>query len=1747
MTSTAEPIDSAVAEGGAYELLRERLSAQGTALLERAATLNEQRQAEFGRSELKLLARTRARTENNCVARDIVRVGDQLLFGYNVFIGLKQETRISDVFSLFRLQQGDGGVELVEQPLAGTFLADPRFEADFRELYAYYRHASLVQLEITTERLLAAFRIGEKLTDVRVFRWSVNAAGQATYQDNRGERDLINPPAHDFEWTTTTREQHINGRHPHVNILDTVFVETINGDLTVKIENNTESGLGIYSEPVEDKSQSLNDADIAWAQLGSLILLRIRPYRETVTRYLVYNARTQSVTRIDAIGQACVQLPEDHGIVFPGGCYLQNGEMRLFGAESDGMQFKRMVRAPNGEDVLYIFYAPEVGRYGLFAYNLISKTLQNPLYSHGYAAFENGELLLFITENSEPTRLHPMQLWSTPFCTDEHQARSEVRQTPLGTIGNTELVRGVSELMGLAQAVRDQRPVRRHYEDLLRAGDRLLNGYFWLDDATVGALGEQVRQINALARQTLDEFDKVEAIRQQARRAVEAAELAQRTLLTDIASQRWSTPQQFVDALGKIREQRGRLLTLREQRYSDTARIDALDTRLAQEQEQLSDQTVRFLADDAAFVPWQRTLDELALKLGQVPGVAALQPLLDELDRTGAGLDLLTELLGTLNVGDAVLRTRILDAIAALYGRVNQLRAEARIKRNELAAREGAAEFGAQFKLFGQAVANALEWADTPEKCDEALTRLLTQLEELEGRFGDQDAFLADILAKRESVHEAMAARRQALLEARHRRAQALAQAAERIIAGIGRRTAQFNTVDELNSYFAGDALLAKLGGLCDELRALGDSVRADDISAQLKAARDSSLRVMRDRGELFDGANTLRLGHHAFSVTTQALDLTLLTREDGLYFHLTGTDYQQPLPPGPLDACREWWQQALVSETALVYRAEYLAYSVLLAGERGSDGLTIDLLRQECGEEGTLLARVQQLAASRYAEGYQKGVHDHDAALILQQLLPMWQDAGLLRFGPAGRALALLWWQEQWETSRPQWQARARSAGLLAQQLGQQASRDQLAREMATALEQFATEQALDLTPADARSGAGWLVHELARPQPAFTGSAPALDLAAALHKYLDRHNLHSEWQSNLAALPLAARWSLVLDGLHGLVARENKPEWQPFVTEAAAWALVQLPPSRLNARLQTRVEGLLGEHPRIQQRTLELNLNDFLQRLEHHVQTVVPGFSRYQQLRGDVLSTEKARLRLDQYQAKPLTSFVRNQLINDVYLPLIGNNLAKQIGTAGPGSRSDRMGMLLLISPPGYGKTTLMEYVADRLGLVFVRINGPSLGHDIRSLDPSQADSSAARQELEKLNLGLMMGNNVMLYLDDIQHCHPEFLQKFISLADGTRRIDAVWQGQPRTLDLRGKRFAIIMAGNPYTESGDVFRIPDMLANRADIYNLGDVLNGREQVFAQSYLENCLTSNPVLAPLSSRDPADVQRFLRLAAGETIPASDFAHSYTAAELQEVAEVLRRLMRLRDVLLKVNAAYIASAAQADAWRTEPPFKLQGSYRNMSKLAEKVNALQSESDLAALLRDHYLGEAQTLTSGAEENLLRLGQLIGDLTPEQQERWSQICRDFQHLKRMGGADADGATRVANQISHIVGALDKLQGQLADHGALERLGQQWQQGLAQLAAALGQQQPPVVQIDSTPVAVHVPTPTELAQTLDGMARMFETSFVPVVAAMQHKIRLDHDIWDRVQVMDDRLRQLAEALRRPAAAKEIKGDASQ
>ena len=1648
-----------VADSGSYELLKKRLATQGDALLAAAQSLNTARLTEFGQTEQALILRTRARTDNNCVARDIVRIGDLLMFGFNVFIGLRKETAVGDVFALYRLP-AEGADDLEAVPLAGSFLDDPRFLSDFRELYAYYKQATLLQLRVTPDKLLAAFQIGQQLHDVRVFRWQIERDGSVHYTDNRGERDIALPPSHGFEWMPTSREHHVGGKHPHINILDTVFVETVGGDLTIKIENNTETGLGIYSEPVEDRTQSLTDAEVAYARLGLLILLRVKPYRETATRYLVFNSRTQQVERIDAIGGSCIQLPEDQGILFPGGYYLQSGDYKRFdlpGEVVNQLQFKRMVRSPNGEDVLYVFYQPGSGHYVLFTYNLINKSLATPIVANGYARFPDGRVLVFQADRGEPTRVHPMQLWQTPFASEEHASAQPANTGFFGRIGNPELVRGVADLMGIARSVREQAPTKAAYEDLIRQCTRVADAYFWLDAPEAGGLQALLRGIADSSRSTLAEFEKVDTIRRETARALTQAEAEQRALATDLASTLWRQPGDFIAALARLREQRGKLQMLKELRYADLPRIGAMDDELQAEQQRVGERAMRFLAADNAFDAQRQSLDKLSAELPGAHISTALAQLLDTLDAQAQGLDLLTEQLGNLPGGDAVTRTAILDRISALYTDINRLRADARNRRKALGATEAAAEFGAQFKLFGQAVENALEFADTPDKCDDALTRLLAQLEELEGRFAEQEGFLADIASKREAVYEALSARRQSLMDARQSRAQAMGAAAERILDGLPRRLGQLTDLPQVHSYFAADALVAKLRKLIDDLRALGAAVAADDLATRLKTAQDQALRSVRDKRELVaDDGSTLRLGRHAFTVNRQPLDLTLIVKDERPSFHLTGTDYHASVHAPQLAALARYWQQALVSESASLSRAEYLA-GLMLQGSLAGDGELpwADLLKLvAAGPEGQaqLLAHTRRFAAARYQEGYLKGVHDDDAARLLAALASMQSEAGLLAYGPTERALATLYWHHgRFAAEHESLQRRARAALQMQQLFGTRDALVRLEADTAETLTHFANEFTPDLLPRGAdhveqlqtlvQQSAAYLVRQLAseRGAESWVVSGAGEDLAAALTRELDRGGRLQSWQHDLDAATPPERWRLARQWVRAY-AQSHDTASLAWADDAASVLVMPTARQRVNATLDTALTGLLSEHPRITDGQLALNLNDFWRRFLHHSTHDVPGFNQLQTVRHELIAQEKARLRLGQFQAKPLSSFVRNKLIDEVYLPMEGDNLAKQLGAAGDQARTDRMGLLLLISPPGYGKTTLMEYVADRLGLIFVRINCPALGHSVTSLDPSTAPNSAARQELEKLNLGLAMGNNVVLYLDDIQHTHPEFLQKFIGLADATRRIEGVWNGEPRTFDFRGKRFAIAMAGNPYTESGDVFKIPDMLANRADIYNLGDVLSGREALFSLSYIENSLTANPVLMPLSSRDPKDVHLLARLAAGEEVAASAFSHAYSALELDELTALMQRLFKVRDLLLQVNLGYIESAAQQEAYRTEPPFKLQGSYRNMTKLAGKVTPQMRDEEIDTLLRDHYRGEAQTLTTGAEENLLKLAHMLGRPTDEERQRWQDITGEFIRRRKLGGDDTDGSTRIAASLLDVARAVDQLKPVSADKAPSE-----------------------------------------------------------------------------------------------------------
>ncbi len=1617
--------DTEKLEGGSYEVIRSRLEKQGAELRSRLGQLNEDRQDIFGAVETALVATERVTTEHNCVPRDLISVGkNRFLFGYNIQFGLKQATDPEDVFAAYEYDPEQHVFHAV--PLSEV-ITDDKFGEDFSYLYKYYKETVFAKFMVIGPNLYCKMQIGKGADDFKTFKFLRTDDGKLKYLGNRFDHEFEYPAQQEFEWKRAHRDMQRAGEHPHVSINDRVFVETVGGDLTIKIEDNTSSGEGIYSEPVDDADQTLDDAEILYAEVGPLILLKILPYREEQRRYFVYNEKTHQVHRIDAIGHSCVLLPDDQGLIFANGYLLLTGEVKVFETDLTDMMFERRVASANGEDTFFVFYNRVSGDYVLLSYNLIKQSVESPVICNGYSLFPNGELVYFKTEE-EAQKHHTLQVWQTPYLSEETlAAQNQEQDSYLFKVGNSDLVRGMSECREILTLLGKDDNYGGLYLDLVRRSNDLLDSYFWIAKEETSNLAQPLREISQAAQAALEEFDKVKAQRRSAQEQLAAAEESVLTLLSEVRHGANDDIFGFVKRLSDLRMRRGEIIGLQELRYIDSEKLKSLEASLVEATESTSEKTVSFLLQEQALDPYRKAVSSQAELVPALTKVTDADQVGEALDKAGGELEMLIEIVSNLKIEDATQTTSIIDGVSSIYAELNGVRADLKNKRLSLAKHEGEAQFSAQMKLLSQSLVNYLEVCDTPEKCDESLTKTMVQIEELEGRFSDFDDYLEELAAKREEVYEAFEGRKQQLVDDRNKRVGSIFRSAERILGGIERRLEGFEGQDEVNAYFAGDLMVEKIRGFVEDLRELGDVVKADDLRTRLKTLREDAGRQLKDRQELYvDGENVIRFGTRSFAVNTRPLELSLVKRDEDLFYHLAGTDYFERISDEALLETRAVWDLQVASEDETLYRGEWLA-SLLLAE------------KPEVDSSEELLSVVQNFMQSRYTEGYVKGVHDEDAAKIVTALLPVENEAGLLRYGPVARAAGqILWKDAEWlevRQRRDELDKLIAGYGARRKVFGEQGSGDR--DELLISIEQELTaplKSSEFFKQAALPEVAEALLEQLA--SGGFVVAGEASVACRHLRTELTSKRATETYEKGLAELErVEARFRYVLGWLRSVHA-----DYTDFLVEAAAHLACggyeEL--SVKNVSLHAEIEGLRGNHERIEEGKLEVNYNDFRGRVARFRDEVLPLYASFQERRKEILEEKRVELKLDELKPEVMSAFVRNRLLDEVFLPVIGDNLAKQIGTADVDSRTDRMGLLLLISPPGYGKTTLMEYVANRLGLTFVKVNGPALGHHVVSLDPALASDRSAGEELEKLNLALEMGDNVMLYLDDIQHTNPEFLQKFISLCDAQRKIEGVYKGRARTYDLKGKKVAVVMAGNPYTESGGKFQIPDMLANRADTYNLGDILGSHEAAFKDSYIENCLTSNAVLGKLARTGLGDVRSIMQVAAGAELSDFELEGNYTPGEVESFVRTMQLLYQVRDTILRVNLEYIASAAQEDAYRTEPAFKLQGSYRNMNRIAEKVVALMTDEELQELVVSHYENEAQNLTTGAEANLLKFREMEGILNEEEAARWENIQKEFRKQKVLGGGESDPVTRVVAQMQEFREGLTDIGNRIAQTGA-------------------------------------------------------------------------------------------------------------
>lgn len=1591
-----------------YNVIRNRLLEKSKSLRESLDKLNEDRVKIFGENIAKILKNETILTENNCIPRDIFAIGNKILLGYNVHIGLKTSINLSDVFTTY--EYINNSFLMTEN----TLFTDPKFIQEFTDLYKYYKESFFAKFFQKNGYLYMVFQNGKDFNNIKTFKWFIKD-GSLEYHGNRSTHEVIYGEQQEISWKKTTREDQVNGDFPHISIEDKIFVETVGGDLTLKIENNTYSGEGIYSEPVENKDQKLDDGEIYYVIIGNLTLLKIKPYQELKYRYLIFNEKTKEVFRVDSIDRALVLLPEGQGVLVPDAIVRQSGGITEFGLSYENVVFQEKRVSINGEDFEFIFYNFSNGEYYIYSYNIINGKANPPLLVNGFAHFDNGHFVIIKSE-LEPKRNHTLQIWDTSFTSEERLINKEFEGSFLFNLGNKTLVKAIAEMTYLNRLAKKEDSYYGLYVDIAKDSETIINSYFWLDKPEAYNLKNHLLGIKDAAAIAIKEFEKVSKIKENTVKLSKEIEEKVKSLLKMITYASFEKVNDYVEYLTNLRKLRGEVAGLKDLQFIDLNKVEQLAQEIKTSNDKLSEACVGFLLKPESLKSYITLVEQCKIDLEKITKVIDGKDLEKKIISISEELELLINIVNSLKITDSTKTAEIIDKISELFAYLNQAKSKLINIIENLDSKERKAEFYSKLKLVTHSVSNYLSLSDTVEKNDSYLTKLIVQLDEIESKFSDFEEFVPQLTEKREEIVAAFTTKKQNIIEAKSKKINSLDDAANRIFKGLENRLKSLEDLSLINEIFSSDLMIEKVRDIIENLISLGDTTKASEIESKLKSLKENSLRQLKDKKELFLDGNTIKFGKNNFLVSNQETELTMLKKEENFYFHITGTDFWEKIPNDILESYKEVWSQDVVSENEFVYRSEFLAFKIYNKYQIEN---TIEDLYNKSDE--SLKNVIKNYTELHYNEYYTKGVHEVDGFIILKELIKLNKVIDLAIFSPETRVIAQFFWnfgikKDEKETLFQ----RLKSLNIISKY-----SKRNLINGITPYLKEKIEEFYKEITwlpKSNSIDVANYLAKELSSNND-FILSFEAQELWRNFNDYLIEKSAKEDFLLSLKNLKNDFYGSFVLinEWIKSYAHEKNQLNSSYFIELISLCLLDNFNTRRVVKETATiKLENLSGVHGIIENGKYSINIVDFFKKMDKFVNDNIPKFYKFQNLKTELIEDMRYKLKFHEFKPTVLTSFVRNKLINEVYLPLIGDNFAKQIGVAGNNKRTDNMGMLLLISPPGYGKTTLIEYIASRLNMLLIKINCPTLGHSITSLDPNEAPNVTAREELQKLNLAFEMGNNVIIYLDDIQHSNPEFLQKFISLCDGQRKVEGVYNSRSKSYSFRGKKVAMVMAGNPYTESGDKFQIPDMLANRADVYNLGDMLRENEEAFKLSYLENAMTSNALLNKLYMKNQEDTYKLISSIQDNNRNDLKLNDSYTESDIEDYWSVLSSMLNVRDEILKINMEYIFSAAQSDKFRVEPPFKLQGSYRNMNKITEKIVPVMNESEIKELIAKSYENDAQTLASEAEASLLKFKEITGRHDKNSETRWTQIKELYLENKK--SQNGDRVVQVVDELSKI-----------------------------------------------------------------------------------------------------------------------------
>lgn len=1610
-------------EQNSLDVIKRRIKEKTDSLKNSIELLNDERNSEYKSSELTLLKTLNINSHSSSNVVDMIQFNDTVILGFKVPKNSSQILIAENILSSFKLDSKDGA-SLEEQHFKDSPIYSVKFESDINTLLKFYTNAEILQFIKNDSNLFISFKIGQKENDLKVFYWDI-VAGELVYKGEYSGASLFsNISKLDFVWKPLGREHFISGDCPLVNINDSVFVGNTNGAIRIKnkpttmnVENDT-----ILRKELKDSRQSLENASFSYHQVESLFLIKVQPYKEDAY-YFIVDTITDTAIEANGLGYAGVMLPENAGIIYSNGYYLKDGGSKSYEHLDESAYHYETVKSPNGEDYLYVFYSLRNNTYYLYNYSIVSKEIDAPIIANGYVSVDNGSLL--ISKNNQKDsfgKVHDIQVWKTNFYSDEYYSSlfKKTVENRVSKIGNSELVKAIGSLNTIVNFIYNKEVSVTVYETIISMIDQAHDGYHWLKEFDDLKLSQNLKEVKESAFLVLQEFKKVEELKNFAKQKIEKIEESFNSLNNETYIKN-DDLSHLMQLIIKINGFIGELSNIKNERYINISKVNELNEKAEDRRSFVNNKIVELLGQDKTYSELEKSIEDTQKAIERENKYKPLKEINLGIDNLAEQLSVINQEIGTLEFQDTTMLANILEKVATIFAKLNQVKAKGKQKEKDLAFNEAKIEFASHSKLLEQSFKNALNNAHNIESTDTEYANILSVLEGIEARFAefDTEEFIDQISKQRESIQTAFETHRQQLQATLQKKVDNLSKAIEVSLKSITSKASKIDNIKSLSAFFLTDGMVLRVKSLINDIKALGDVNKSEEFSTRLKNTEISFVKKVRDDQDIFENNGTvLKLGNHRFAVNKQNFEIVLVRKNDELFTHIQGTQFYRKVPTENMNPdLYKYWDYELISESKDLYRSEYLVYSIFEDAKNNNNGLS-DVILKEIMNKGTrnkkaisVLDFIQEYSSNLYKEGYIKGIHDNDAAALFSAIYKEKEKVQEFNFLAKDRLTAYV----------------IKSCGI----------KDNIVKDIKNGLsllERIKSSQLLDKTMRQLGDSLNtvnsfntevldYLVNHIGQKGSTSTQVIGFYnDMNSALNPFIE--DMLKSLQND--DTDFQEKQSIIEDLriiLKAYCETDNKPA--SLIEEVLIYIMQKVVHGEENidgkdVDYLLTVSGLYGDHPLVHDGKMSFVVEDFMLKNAYHREVVIPIYEGVDKFKHESLNAEKQRININDFMAKPLSSFIKNRLISESYFPKIGANLAKQIGETGDKKKTDTMGMLLLISPPGYGKTTLIEYIVNKLGMIFVKINCPSIGHDVTSLDPDKAPNLTARKEIEKINLAFEMGSNVFLYLDDIQHTNSEFLQKFISLCDGTRTIDGVWEGKSKTYNLRNKRIAIAMAGNPYTESGEVFKIPDMLANRADTYNLGEILSDDKEVFELSYIENAIVSNPITAPLANRSMKDMNLAIKMADGIEIDKDDFEHQYSPTELTEIVKIIKMMRQVQKIVLKVNQNYISSASQNNAYRNEPPFKLQGSYRNMAKIVERLVPVMNEDEVNALIMDHYQAESQTLTSSNEENLLKFKEITNRLTLSEKERWEELKEAYK--KGKVSQDELSLSKIANILEDI-----------------------------------------------------------------------------------------------------------------------------